>query len=88
MLPSFLEMEKLTFRAKFETLTQIVTPKLIFSLNLHQNIEQKSYWLTKSPSSNLILMRQNSTVPYIHSLYLTYFWGVTINQDTQARTFI
>ena len=71
MLPS--SFEKLTFRAKFETLTRIVTPKLIFSLNLNQNIEQKSYWLTKSPSSNLILMRQNSIVPYIHSLYLTYF---------------
>ena len=39
----FLEMEKLTFRAKFEPLTHIVTPKLFFSLNLHQNIEQKSY---------------------------------------------
>ena len=31
----FWKMEKLTLRAKFEILTQIFTPKLIFSLKLH-----------------------------------------------------
>ena len=29
------KMEKLTLRAKFETLTSIIKPKLIFLLNLH-----------------------------------------------------
>ena len=36
MLPIFFrEMEELTLRGKFETLTYIFKPKLIFSLNLH-----------------------------------------------------